>query len=119
MKFETGSENENDKRSTLAEAHAEDGNLCSCTYMQEVSGEQEEMAEHLQLDCDALAQVRFTVFGLVSKDTILKEDMAGCILGLWIFRQRKSNHHWDVQYALVANLIWNMTALRNRIIKML
>lgn len=54
MKSETGIKNENDKRSTLAEAHAEDGNLCSCTYMQEVSGEQEEIAEHLLFDCEAL-----------------------------------------------------------------
>lgn len=31
-------------------------------------GEQEETGEHLLFDCDALAQVRFTVFGFLSKD---------------------------------------------------
>lgn len=57
-----------------AEAHAKDKNTCRCTYMQEETAE-------LLFDYEALAQVSFTVFGLVSKDGgILQENMAGFIL---------------------------------------
>lgn len=39
-------------------------------------GEQEETSDHLLFDCEALAQVRFTVFGLVSKNGgFLQENM--------------------------------------------
>lgn len=39
-------------------------------------GEQEEKSDHLLFDCEALAQVRFAVFGLVSKNGgFLQENM--------------------------------------------
>lgn len=39
-------------------------------------GDQEEKSDHLPFDCEALAQVRFTVFGLVSKNGgFLQENM--------------------------------------------
>lgn len=39
-------------------------------------GEQEQTSDHLLFDCEALAQVRFTVFGLVSKNGgFLQENM--------------------------------------------
>lgn len=58
--------------------------------------------EHLPFDFEALGQVRFTVFVLVSKvGVILQENMAGCIwntVGLCIF--------WSAQQALEAE-VWD------------
>lgn len=58
----------------MAEALAKDGNLCRLTNLQEVT------PEHL-LHCEAVGQLRFSVFGLASKDgASLQENMTGCIL---------------------------------------
>lgn len=42
---------------------------------------QQYTVEHLLFDCEALGQVVFTAFGLVSKDGgFLQKNMTGCIL---------------------------------------
>lgn len=44
-------------------------------------GEQKETVKHLLFDCDTLAHVSFTTFGLVSKNGgFLQENITGCIL---------------------------------------
>lgn len=60
-KPKTGSGHDN-RSWSLAEAHAKDGDPCRQTHLQEVW-----TAEHLLFDREALAQVGFTVFSLVSK----------------------------------------------------
>lgn len=63
------------------ELYKKDGHFCGCSHWIHL---QEETAENLLFDCEALEQLIFTVFGLVSMDSgILQENMAGGNLKYW------------------------------------
>lgn len=71
-------------------------------------GQQEEVVEHLLIDCEHLraGKIHCVWFG-VKERWFLQKNIAGCILSyLWIFRQFRDDIHWGVQRTLAVKVIW-------------